>query len=395
MEILIIGGGYAGMACATRLARRMRRDGTSAQVRLVCPDPVLIERIRLHQRAAGQSLPVRRIDRLLQRAGVAWVRGCARAIDLQARTVQVGECVLHWDRLVLALGSKAGSRDVPGMRSQVYDLEALSARALAQRLQRLPSGARVRVVGGGLTGIEAATEVAERHPHLNVSILSRRHVAEGFGVPAQAYLHKVLRAMRIEVHEGVDVKRVEPQRLSTSTGPMVFDVCLWAAGFRLSELPRQAGLAVNAQGQVLVDPQLRSISHPAVYAAGDIAAPVLDPGHALPMGCKAALPAGAHVGENLARELAGRGLAAFDFAVTFFCVSLGRRAGLIQWPDARGRLGGRILTGRIGAWIKELVCRSTWWSLVWESRGWPGVVWKRTGHAPEGLAQAGLAGAGS
>src|SRR5439155_26575812 len=146
--------------------------------------------------------------------------------------------------------------------------------------------------------------------------------------------------------------------------------------------PRAAGLRVNAAGQVLVDPMLRSVSHPCVYAAGDIAMPVLPPGQPVPMGCKSALPMGAQAGANLARELSGRELEAFDYALPFYCVSLGRRDGLIQWADDTGALTGPILTGRRAALFKELICRTIVWSLKLESKGRKAIVWKRTGRAP-------------
>lgn len=135
-----------------------------------------------------------------------------------------------------------------------------------------------------------------------------------------------------------------------------------------------------------MDPFLRSISHPDVSCAGDLAAPVVDPGDPLPLGCKSALPAGAHVGDTLARELsAPEGAAAaprsFDLGLPLHCVSLGRRDGLIQWPDRSGGLAGRVLTGRPGAWVKEAVCWGTWLSLLWEAQGIPAIQWKRTGRA--------------
>ena len=91
---------------------------------------------------------------------------------------------------------------------------------------------------------------------------------------------------------------------------------------------------------------------------------------------------GAQAGANLARELSGRELEAFDYALPFYCVSLGRGDGLIQWADDTGALTGPILTGRRAALFKELICRSTVWSLKLESKGRKAIVWKRTGRAP-------------
>lgn len=376
MDIVIAGGGYAGIACATRLARLARENATPARIRLINPDPVLVERIRLHQAATGQRLRERRIDKLLERAGVELVRGRVDRIDPEGQSLQVDGRTLAWDRLVLALGSHSGSREVPGAAEHAFELEPGSAHRLRDRLETLPVGAHVVVVGGGLTGIEAATEIAESFPRLQVHLVCRGRLAHDFSEAARDYLHDTFDRLHVAVQEDVDVLAVERGRLRTERGAMPFDACIWSAGFRMPALPRQAGLEVNGHGQVRVDAALRSVSHPRIYAVGDIAAPVEAPGQPLPMGCKSALPAGAHAGENLARELQGREAVPFQYALMFFCVSLGRGAGLIQWADAAGRLSGRILTGARGALFKETICRLTWWALVLESRGKRAVIWK-------------------
>jgi NADH dehydrogenase len=171
-------------------------------------------------------------------------------------------------------------------------------------------------------------------------------------------------------------------QLLTSAGELDFDLCLWSVGFGFARLPRDAGLAVDEHGRVRVDPCLRSSSHADVYAIGDIANPVVPPGQALPMGCKSASPMGAYVADSLAGLLRGHEPRPFDFATPMYCVSLGRRDGLIQIVRDDGEPTGPVVTGRAAAVLKELVCKATMWSLQLERMGLSGVAWKRTGHAP-------------
>ncbi|MBA2673282.1 FAD-dependent oxidoreductase [Ramlibacter sp.] len=389
MDIVIVGGGYAGVACAARLAHRARAQRTPARIRLINPQPRLIERIRLHQAAAGQPLPERRIDTLLDRCGVELVTGYAEALDPSARTLRVGGQALGWDRLVLALGSAPNVDAVPGVAAHAFTLGTDAVAALHARLAALPQGACAAVVGGGLTGIEAASEIAEAFPRLRVHLVAHGAIGPDFGPAGRRHvLDTLAQRLGVTLHEHVRVDAVGATRLETGQGPLAFDACVWAAGFTLPTLPREAGLRTNARGQVLVDPQLRSVSHPWIYAAGDVAGPALPPGQELPMGCKTAMPMGVHVGDNLAGELMGQACNAFDYALLFYCVSLGRRDGLVPWADAEGRLTGRVLTGRRAAWFKEMICRSTWWGLMLEARGHKAVVWKRTGRAPQSLAPA-------
>jgi NADH dehydrogenase len=102
----------------------------------------------------------------------------------------------------------------------------------------------------------------------------------------------------------------------------------------------------------------------------------------MPMGCKSAGPTGAHVADNLARQLAGQPERPFDYAVPLYCVSLGRRDGLVQATAPGGAPTGRVITGRLAVWIKELICKGTVWILHLERRGlWP-TVWAHTGRSP-------------
>lgn len=381
-DIVIIGGGYAGLSCALRLGARVRRQGLAAQVHLVSARPAVVERIRLHQRVAGQAVRERALDTLLARSGVRLVRGVAEDIDVHAQTLRVDGEVLHWDRLVLAAGSRTDLHTVPGAAANAVAIEPETAPALMRRVAALPAGSRVTVVGGGLTGIETASEIAEscRRQRLEVRLLAGQRLAADFPPPARAHLRHTLERLGVRVTEGQRVVEVAADHLCTSGAPLPFDLCIWTAGFAAPPLGRQAGLSCNAAGQVLVDPMLRSLSHPAVYVAGDMGAPVQPPGQALPLGCKSAMPMGVHVAENIVHELRGTAPVPFDFALMFYCVSLGRRDGLIQWADAAGALTGRTLTGRRAAWFKEFICRSTIWALQLERRGLPAVVWKRTGR---------------
>ena len=370
MDIVIAGGGYAGIACATRLARQAP---VGARIRLINPQPVLTERIRLHQAVAGQPLKERRIDTLLAACGVELVTGRVEAIDPGGQTLRVSGQELRWNRLVLAMGSRAAAPDAP---PHALTLDAQRPQELQRRLRALARGARVLVVGGGLTGIETASELAEAYPHLRLELVTLGLVGGEFSAAGRQHILHTLERLHVTVREHAETA-------------MDADLCIWAAGFEFPALPRAAGVAVNARGQVLVDSMLCCVSHPAIHACGDIAARQSD--EAVPLGCKSAMPMGAQVGENLARELRGQAPEAFDYDLLFYCVSLGRRDGLIQWPDADGRPMGRILTGRRAALFKEVICRSTWWALRLEAKGRRGVVWKRTGRALRELADAGQA----
>lgn len=382
-RIVIAGAGYAGVSCALRLARRVP-DGTT--ITLISATDRFIERIRLHQRATGQNVGDWSLPALIRGTGIQLRVGQIDQLDHARRVLAVGGERIEVDTLVLALGSHVDVDSVKGVRDHAMAVEFGSVAGIHRALQRVASHAgRVTVVGGGLTGIELASEIAESFSELQVSIVSQAPLAESWSDAARVHALASMRRLGVRVEEGPHISAVHAKHLQTDRGDLPFDLCLWAGGFAGHPLAWNSGLKVNQQGQVLVDSQLRSVSHPAVHVIGDLGtvAPGLTP--QMPMGCKSAMPAGAWAAENIARRLRGQPEQALQYGVPFFCVSLGRRDGLIQMAARDGSMTGRVLTDRRGAWFKEFICRGTIWALKMERIGVSGIQWVRgstTGQSP-------------
>jgi NADH dehydrogenase len=376
-RIVVAGAGYAGVSCALRLARRVPPH---VRITLVSATDRFIERIRLHQRATGQSVGDWNLRALIKGTGVDLHIGSIEQLDCANRLLHLGSDRLEFDTLVLALGSHVDVGSVKGVREHAMPVEFGTVATIHRALQKaVAHRGRVAIVGGGLTGIELASEIAESFPGLQVSLVSHARLAESWSEAARVHALASLRRFGVRVEEGARIKAVHPKHLETDRGAMPFDLCLWAGGFVGHSLAWNSGLKVNQRGQAFVDAQLRSVSHPAIHVIGDLAAvaPELTP--QMPMGCKSAMPAGAWAAENIARRLSGRSEQPMQYGVPFFCVSLGRRDGLIQMAARDGSMTGRVLTHRRGAWFKELICRSTLWALKMERIGISGIQWVRGG----------------
>ncbi len=374
-RIVIIGAGYAGVMTALRLAGKDK--GHRADITLINASGQFVERIRLHQVATNQTLRQHPIQKLLGRRPVHFVQGWITGIDLNRRVVQVrdqGE--IGYDKLVYALGSVSAKSSVPGVDEHAYAIgNRAEAQALREKLANLTPGSHVAVVGGGLTGIETATEIAEAYPQFQVSLVTAGTPAAGLSNMGRAYLTRVLEQLHIEIHARTRIQRIEAAALVMDTSERLpFEVCVWAGSFVAAPLAREAGLAVNAKGQMLIDPFMRSISHPEVYGAGDGAAPVDDPGAPLRMACAVALPMGAHTADNLLALLDNQPQQPFNFGYFVQCVSLGRQRGLLQFVNPDDSPQEKIYTGRRGAFVKEMICQFAFRSLQFE-RMLPGAHW--------------------
>ncbi|MFE7954093.1 NAD(P)/FAD-dependent oxidoreductase [Streptomyces sp. NPDC057413] len=360
-RIVVLGAGYTGMLAALRLARRTRRTGV--RVTLVNPSDRFTERLRLHQLAAGQELADHRIPDLLAGTGVAFVRGTATALDTAARTVTVdgGAAVLPYDTLVYALGSGPDTSRVPGADAHAHTLGGRDAAlALAGRLRALAAAGAgtVAVCGAGLTGVEAAAEIAETYPALTVALIGTGEPGAVMGERARAHLRRALGRLGVRVRTGAAVTKVLPDGVELATGEVVpAGVCLWTTGVRAPRLAADAGIEVDDGGRIVTDRTLRSVSHPEVYAVGDAAA-VRMPWGPLHGTCQSGMPTAQYVADTVARRLRGKPVGPFRFGYVHQPVSLGRHDAVIQFthPDDTPRRA--YLKGRPAVLYKETVSSS-------------------------------------
>ncbi|MEU8017681.1 FAD-dependent oxidoreductase [Micromonospora parva] len=358
-RVLILGAGYAGMAAATQLAARTRR--ADVQVTVVNAQERFTERLRLHMAATGQRLAELSIPHLLAETGAQFVRGWVTAVDAHAKTVRVDDSrVLRYDTLVYALGSVTDTAAVPGAEEHAYTVDSPSGAAtLADRLARLGTG-RVVVVGSGLTGVEAAAEIAERHPQVGVTLVGPQDPGARMSPRVRAYLRAALTRLGVQVSTGTAVTRVRPDGVELAGAEaLAADVVLWTGGTRVAPLAAAAGLTVDDRGRVVTDPTLRSVSHPEVYAVGDAAA--IRQGYGVLHGtCQSGMPTGVHAAVSIVRTLRGRQPKAFRFGYYHTPVSLGRSDAIVQFtrPDDSPRRW--CLTGRLAVWYKETVSASPW-----------------------------------
>ncbi|MES4902875.1 MULTISPECIES: FAD-dependent oxidoreductase [unclassified Streptomyces] len=359
-RVVVLGAGYAGMSTAIQLAARVK-GREDVRVTVVNAQERFTERLRLHMTATGQRLAELSIPELLEGTGAGFVRGWVTAVDADAKTVRIDDDqVLRYDTLVYGLGSVADTVAVPGVDDYAYTLNsAQDAEVLAGRLARL-GGGTVVVGGSGLTGVESAAEIAERHPELNVVLLGRSEPGADMNPKARAYLRAALQRLGVEMRGGVEVVKVLPDTVELAGGESVAaDVVLWTSGTRVSPLAAAAGLTVDEYGRIVTDAALRSVSHPEVYAVGDAAA--VRQGYGVMHGtCQGGMPTGVHAALSIVRELKGRQPKPFRFGFYHTPVSLGRDDAVVQFTHPDGSPRRISLTGRLAARYKETVTASPW-----------------------------------
>ncbi len=362
LRVVILGGGFGGIAVARRLEQRFGRD--RLELTLVNRDNFFLFTPMLHEVAAS-DLDVTHIVspvRKLVRRGVL-VTGEVEGIDLERRTVRVAPAggthrhELEYDHLVLALGSVTNFFKLPGVEQRAVTMKSLAdAIELRSRLIAMleeadfeaSAGHRrplaVVVAGGGFAGVETigavndfVRESLEFYPHLRASDLRFVLVHPGTIVlpeldPALGrYAGSALARRGIEVRTGVGVAAADDAGVHLSDGTLVpARLVVWTAG--TSPSPLLGGLpCAKERGRVVVGSTMEVPGWPGVWALGDCAY-LADPrtGIPYPPTAQHAIRQGRVLADNLEAGLRGRPGRPFVFDTLGQLAAIGRRAGVAQ-----------------------------------------------------------------
>ncbi|MGW0791725.1 NAD(P)/FAD-dependent oxidoreductase [Streptomyces sp. NPDC002911] len=346
-DILVIGGGFAGVwtaAGAVRAARAAGEAGEELRVTLVSGGDDLVVRPRLYEQDP-ESMRVP-LDRVLGPIGVRRITATVTGIDTGARSVRAvertgTELTLRYDKLVLATGSQVVRPSFPGAE-EVFDIDTLStAAALDHHLRRLPqrpSGPgryTAVVVGAGFTGLEIATGLGERlravagtegaGEEVRVVLVDRADViGPELGTGPRPHIEGVVDELKIEKRLGRVVDSVTAESVTLSDGEVIAAATVvWTAGMTASPLTAQIPGEHDRLGRLTVDEHLRVTGVPDVYAAGDTALATVEEGQQSLQSCQHALPMGKYAGHNVAADLLGTAPLPFTPDPYSTCLDLG------------------------------------------------------------------------
>ncbi|WP_040796439.1 NAD(P)/FAD-dependent oxidoreductase [Nocardia higoensis] len=349
-EIVVIGGGYAGVMAANRLTQR-----ADVRVTVINPRQVFVPRLRMHQVVGGTHEGVVDYQDVLAE-GVRLMVDSVTRVDAAARRVVLAEGgSIGYDYLVYAVGSGNAEPLVPGAAESAYPVATLEA---AQRLRSVlsdtPMTAPVTVIGGGPAGVETAAELAGQGRAVTL-------VCGGALVPylhpkARRTAHKYLAQLGVTVIEGAEaaVTAVTVGAVELADGRrLASDVTIWSAGFGVPDLATRSGLSTDAAGRLLTDETLTSIDDERIVAAGDASAPSDLP---FRMSAYSAYCLGAHAADTLLHRIAGEQPAPIDLSFPAMCLSFGRHAGIYQLGH-KNETGMRLyFSGFLGKKLKEVAC---------------------------------------
>jgi NADH dehydrogenase len=377
MRIVVLGGGFGGVATARHLERFLRRHA-NVEITLVSREnffvltPLLFEACsgRLELRHCAQ--PIRAA---LRRA--RFIEATVESVDVERQVVRAaipdsGVHDLAYDHLVVALGASTNDQLIPGssnaltfktmadalvLRNHLIECfeRADAATDAAKRCECLS----VVVIGGGLVGTELvgeltafAEDVLRYYPRIRREELRFRLFEAGPRILPEIDEALADKAARVLQGRGVDirvstpVRSIEAGRVRLESGPIDAGTIVLAAGIVPSVVASAVGVLRDKRGRIAVDATMRSRSHPQVWAVGDCAEIPGPDGKPYPALAQHTIREGRHLARNIRAVIDGRTPTPFVFR------SLGTMASLGHTRAVALAFGVR-LTGFPAWWLRR------------------------------------------
>jgi NADH:ubiquinone reductase (H+-translocating) len=389
-HVVILGGGFAGMAAARALARSAVRITLIDRSNHHLFVPLLYQVASAALPAPAISVPIRRM--LGKQGNVTVLMADVHAIDVETRRIEVAQGYLDYDYLIVATGmthSYFGNDDwaqhAPGLKTigEALDarrriLRAFEAAELAATLPQQRALTTFVVVGAGPTGVELAGAIAEMRRHTLAGEFRRfdsrtarvvlveagPRILPTFSEQSAADAHRQLELLGVEIRTEVPVSHVDDEGVIIGDERVEARTVLWAAGVRASGLTAQLGAPLDRAGRVAVEADLSLPARREVFVAGDLIHREQE-GKGLPGVAQMAMQSGRHIGACVEADLAGTARPAFRYRDRGMMATIGRNKAVAQ-------IGRFRLTGVIAWWLwlvvhlASLVERRRRVSVLWE-----------------------------
>jgi len=375
-HVVVVGGGFAGVACAKRLAGK-----PGLQVTMLDRNSYHQFQPLLYQVATTELTPkdvAFDLEPMFRDDDNVEVRKAeVVAADPEARTVTLAdESVIEGDVVVLAAGSQPNFFHTPGAEEFAFplysldDAERLRSRVLqlfqdvSNKPELVDEGAlNFVVIGAGATGVEISGALAELahdvmpHVYQHLAIAGARvilvdlahTVLGGFSDEAHTYAAKQLQRRGVRLELGVSAKEIAADHVTLSDGTTIrTHLTVWGGGLMAAPLAAKAGLSQGRGGRIDVRPDLTVEGYPGVYALGDFANIPFGDDHALPQLGSVAQQAGDWAARNILSDVQGKGRQSFHYHDKGIMAMIGRKAAVAEVGEHRHELHGRIA---FAAWL--------------------------------------------
>jgi NADH:quinone reductase (non-electrogenic) len=372
-RVVIIGGGFGGLAAAKALRRTPVRITMADRRNHHLFQPLLYQVATAALNPSDIAIPIRRVFR--RQPNIEVILAEVVALDTRAKRVTLADGELTYDYLVIATGATHSyfghdewSGAAPGLKTVEDALEIRRRVLLAyEAAERESDTERQRewmtfvIIGAGPTGVELAGALAEisrrvlerdfrhiRTPRARVMLLeAAARVLPVMSADSSQSARRQLERLGVEVLTATPVEAVDDAGVTTAGGRIAARTVIWAAGVAASAPGRMLGVSLDRAGRVMVNPDLSVPGAPEVFVIGDLAS-LESGGKRVPGLAPAAMQEGRHAARNIRRRLRGEATEPFRYRGKGTLATIGRAAAVAEF--------GRLRLSGFAAWLL--------WSLV-------------------------------
>jgi len=374
-QVVVLGGGFAGLHLVRRLERRLHRG--EASVTLVDRQNYHLFTPLLYQVSTGElpphavAYPLRDVT---APAGYHFLQSEVLAIDVARRRIGTADGELPYDHLVVALGSVTNDYGIPGVKENALPVKWLSDAETLKRhvldifesaatetdIARRREALTFIIVGAGPVGVELASSLRELMDHTMRQIYPSTDFSADVAVHLIDGSDRVLPAMDPRL-SAIAMKRLEQQRIRVLLNTLVSEIgsgvvrtkdgaqlrartIVWSGGVKANPLVAAIDLPKSKDGRIVVDDRFRADGRDDVLVIGDAAYFERD-GKGLPQLAQVAVLEAPAAARNLAALVRGEPTQPFVYRRKGDLVALGRTQAGAEFA----RLGGFVLGG-LPAW---------------------------------------------
>lgn len=347
VKVVILGGGFAGIAAAKALlllCRQKNTDRSKVQITLVDKNsyhlftPSLYEVATAEETTKNICIPLHEILK-----GVELVKGEVQKIDKDK--VHLNNRTIDFDYLIIALGSESAYYNIPGLKENSISFKTLEDAVKIKN--SIKKSSKIVIGGGGFSGTELVCELVRHKKGAEITIIS------GSECLLKELDTKISRkagdrlGSSVNIVCGEHIKSVDPKNVYTDSGKYPYDVLIWTGGVQAVSF--QSDFEKDKRGDLIVNDKLQISNSKNIFAAGDIAT-------GYPWVAQIAEDEGETAGENVANlisnslrshDLKQKALVSYKFKHLGYIVPLGGHFAAVQ-------IGKIVFIGFLG-WILEQI----------------------------------------
>lgn len=273
-HIVVLGGGYGGLRVIQKLLASSKLK--DVKITLVDKVPYHCLKTEYYALAAGTEADYHLRVTFPNDTRLEIKYGDIHSINIEEKQVSFknNDEILSFDQLVVGLGCEDNFHGIPGAKEHSLGIQSMRrARNAYQTIQNIEPGGTVSIVGGGLSGVELASELRESRPDLKVILFDRgKNVLSMFPPKLHLYVQKWLIEHGVTLINEASITKVEKNTVFNYDKPTYSDAIIWTAGIQANEVVRNLNVEKDHLGRILLTKHHHIEGNKDIFVVGDCAA---------------------------------------------------------------------------------------------------------------------------